>query len=54
MSQFPLYASFKTGITNKDLTILQKNKIVSRIEEMDTEGHELIYALIKSFDEGSR
>jgi hypothetical protein len=49
MNNFPLYTTLKTGIPTKDLTILQKNKIVNKIEEMDSEGHELIYALIKTF-----
>lgn len=49
MTEFPLYSSLKIGIPDKDLTAVQKADFVKKIETMNTEGHELIYALIKTF-----
>jgi hypothetical protein len=49
MSNFPLYTTLKKNIPKKDLTIPQKNDLINKISEMQTEEHELIYALIKSY-----
>ena len=49
MTEFPLYTSLKNGIPDKDLTATQKADFVKKIEKMNTDGHELIYALIKTF-----
>jgi paraquat-inducible protein B len=49
MTEFPLYTSLKSGISDKDLTATQKADFVKKIEKMNPEGHELIYALIKTF-----
>lgn len=46
---FPLYKSLAVGLPSKDLTVLQKNDLLSTIEKMDIEGREMIYALIKCF-----
>lgn len=46
---FPLYKSLAVGLPNKDLTVLQKNDLLSTIEKMTLEGREMVYALIKCF-----
>ena len=47
MSKFPLYDSLLTDIPTKDLTVTQKRLFIKRIEKIDMNGHELIYALIR-------
>lgn len=37
------------NLPEKDLTILQKNDLIKKIASMDTDAHELVYALVKSF-----
>ena len=49
MSNFPLYTTLNNKIKDKDLTILQKKQLVDKIQLMDSEAHNLIYALIKSY-----
>jgi hypothetical protein len=49
MSNFPLYTTLKKNISKKDLTIVQKNDLVNKISSMQTDQHELVYALIKSY-----
>ncbi len=49
MSQFPLYNTLMSNLLEKDLTVIQKKDLVKKIELMDTDGHELIYALIKCY-----
>ena len=49
MSNFPLYTSISTGIPNKDLTAKQKKDFIKKVDEMEVDGHELIYALIKTY-----
>jgi hypothetical protein len=46
---FPLYSSLINNISEKDLTILQKNNFVKKISKLDTDTHELFYALIKCY-----
>ena len=46
MSKFPLLDSLSKDINNKDLSYAQKNTFIERIDKIDKEGHELIYALI--------
>src|SRR5271156_2337055 len=50
MSQFPLYSTLIKNLPEKDLTICQKKELVKKINSMDTETHELIYVLTKSFN----
>lgn len=38
-----------TNLPQKDLTVLQKNDLIKKITAMDTDAHELVYALVKSF-----
>jgi hypothetical protein len=47
--QFPLYTTLNNNLANKDLTKTQKDDFMKKIESMDSEGHDLIYALIKCF-----
>jgi hypothetical protein len=49
MSQFPLYTTLMANLAQKDLTVLQKSDLIKKIATMDTDAHELVYALIKSF-----
>jgi hypothetical protein len=46
---FPLYTTLLTGLPSKDLTVAQKNDFVRRIDKLDSEAYDLIYALIKSY-----
>lgn len=48
MSQFPLYSSLIKNTPEKDLTLLQKRDLIDKIQS-NTEIHDLIYALIKTF-----
>jgi hypothetical protein len=48
MSQFPLYSSLNKNIPDKDLTLIQKKDLIEKIR-INTEVHDLIYALIKTF-----
>lgn len=49
MSNFPLYASLSADVPDKDLTGAQKADFVKKVSAMDQSGHELIYALIKTY-----
>ena len=49
MSDFPLYTSLLTNLPDKDLTPKQKSEFIKKIEKMDLDGHELLYALIKTY-----
>jgi hypothetical protein len=46
---FPLYTSLITNLPTKDLTVLEKQALIKDIATLDTDAHELIYALIKSY-----
>ena len=50
MSKFPLYDSLSKDILNDDLSTIQKRTFIKRIEKIDKEGCELIYALIKIYE----
>lgn len=49
MSKFPLYDSLSKNIINQDLTAVQKKNFIKRIEKIDTNGNELVYALIRMY-----
>lgn len=49
MSDFPLYTSIKNNLPKKDLTQAEKNDFIKKVQELEQEAHELIYALIKSY-----
>ena len=49
MSKFPLYDSLSKDISSDDLTIIQKRTFLKRVEKIDKNGNELIYALIRMY-----
>jgi len=49
MSKFPLLDSLSNDITEKDLSYAQKRSFLEKIKKIDTDGQELIYALIKMY-----
>ena len=49
MSNFPLYDSLIKDLPSIDLTDIQKKAFVKRVEKIDKNGHELIYALIRTY-----
>lgn len=49
MSNFPLYTSLIKDISENDLTTVQKRNFIKKIDEIDKNGQELIYALIKCY-----
>ena len=49
MSKFPLYDSLSKDISDKDLTASQKRIFIKRIEKIDKNGHDLVYALIRMY-----
>jgi hypothetical protein len=46
--QFPLYTTLLKNLPDKDLTLIQKNELIQKIED-NQDTHELVYALIKCF-----
>lgn len=48
-SNFPLYDNLSSGISARDLTTKQKNEFMSKVKNIDENGAELIYALIRVF-----
>jgi hypothetical protein len=49
MSKFPLYDSLLKDISTIDLNVTQKRAFVKRIQKIDTDGHQLVYALIRMY-----
>jgi hypothetical protein len=50
MSDFPLFNVLNNNIsTKKDLTVAEKNDFIKKIQSLDVDGFELIYALIKYY-----
>lgn len=49
MSNFPLYDNLSKDISHKDLTIKQKDKFMILINDLDINGYELVYALIRVY-----
>jgi len=48
-TSFPLYNSLSANLTHKDLTTLEKREFIQKINEIDEEGIELVYALIRFY-----
>jgi hypothetical protein len=48
MSNFPLYDNLCKNIKKKDLTSKQKDEFIIHVNSMDSDGRELIYALIRT------
>tara|TARA_Y100000389_G_scaffold204144_1_gene255217 strand:- start:1919 stop:2263 length:345 start_codon:yes stop_codon:yes gene_type:complete len=44
---FPLYERLSKNVINKELTLKEKNYFLESIKNIDTNGSELIYVLIK-------
>lgn len=49
MSNFPLYDNLSLDISNRDLNLKQKNEFMQKIKNIDDNGAELVYALIKVY-----
>ena len=49
MSKFPLYDNIIKDIPKKDLSTNQKKVFIKRVQKIDSNGHELIYALIRMY-----
>lgn len=49
MSKFPLYDSLSKDIPEVDLTPTEKRLFIKRIEKIDKNGHELVYALVRMY-----
>jgi hypothetical protein len=47
MSKYPLYDNLCKNISCKDLTAIQKRAFIKRMEKIDVNGNELVYALIR-------
>ena len=45
--KFPLYEMLNKDLIDKDLTIAEKNDFMAKVKEIDQEGAELFYALIR-------
>ena len=49
MLKFPLFNNLLKNIPTRDLFLSEKRTFMKNIEEIDTNGHELIYALIRVY-----
>jgi len=49
MSNFPLYDSLSADVSNLDLTTKQKDEFMKLVKNIDLEGSERIYVLIRMF-----
>jgi len=49
MSNFPLYDNLSTDIATIDLTTKEKDEFMKIVKTIDTDGYELIYALIRIY-----
>jgi hypothetical protein len=49
MSNFPLYDNLVKNIPKKDLTIKQKEEFISKIQNIDDTGRDLVFALIQFY-----
>lgn len=49
MSNFPLYESLSSDVINEDLTIKQKEEYMKLIKNIDLDGAERIYVLIRMY-----
>ena len=49
MSKFPLYDSLSKDIKNRELTVAQKKDFVKKVSQLDQNGHELLYAVIRMY-----
>lgn len=49
MNNFPLYQTLNKNLSKKDLTVPQKNILIKKVSNLDLDGQELVYALIKCY-----
>jgi hypothetical protein len=49
MSNFPLFDSLNKDLPKKDLTINEKEEFISKIQDIDNTGRDLVYALIQVY-----
>ena len=49
MSNFPLYNNLVESTTTKDLTVSSKREMIKTIKNLDNQGFELLYVLIKVY-----
>ena len=49
MSKFPLYDRLSKDIPKRDLTAAQKRSFIKKIDKIDQNGHELVYAIIRMY-----
>jgi len=49
MITFPLYDNLISQVEEKELTLLEREKLCVDIKKLDSKGHELMYALIKVY-----
>jgi hypothetical protein len=47
MSKFPLYDNLSKKLSKRDLFTKQKKEFINLVQELDNEGYELMYTLIK-------
>jgi len=50
MSEFPLYDNLISNLPKKDLTVKQKEAMITDIPKLDYHGKELVYTLIKYYN----
>ena len=49
MNNFPLYNSLITNIPTKDLSVKQKEEFIKKVQNIDSKGRDLIFALIQFY-----
>lgn len=49
MDDFPLYNTLNKDLPKKDLSLKQKKDFINKTEIIDTQGAELVYALIRAY-----
>lgn len=49
MPQFPLYELLMMNLPEKDLTVIERKKLLETIPRLEQDAHDLLYALIKCF-----
>jgi hypothetical protein len=49
MSNFPLYDSLMKGISVKCVPVRNKDDFITKVNKIDVDGHELVYALVRVY-----
>lgn len=50
MTNFPLYDSLTRDLPKKDLSVKQKEELVEKLNKIDENGRDLVYALIQVYN----